>query len=211
MSETIAVKMATAIGTRAVARGDSARVTSGLWKKEYAGALARLAPVAIVLGGSILMVWAMFQYRDTVANLGPWRYAGVFLAELGNSAAILFPTPGPAFTLSMALVLNPVLLGIIGGIGATLGELSGYYLGSKGRKVIEGGRIYKRFQSIAGNRVGLALFTFSMLPVPLDFAGLWAGTVRYPVLKFLAAIVMGKMMKIMVLAYAASYGLSWLG
>jgi membrane protein YqaA with SNARE-associated domain len=211
MNQTIAINIGTAHDRRAVAHQDPARVNSQLWRKEYAGVLAKLAPVAIVLGGSILMVWAMFQYRDTVANLGPWRYAGVFLAELGNSAAILFPTPGPAFTLSMALVLNPILLGIIGGIGATLGELTGYYLGRKGSKVIEGGRIYKRFQAIAGNRMGLALFSFSMLPVPLDFAGLWAGTVRYPVLKFLAAIVVGKTMKIMVLAYAASYGLSWLG
>jgi membrane protein YqaA with SNARE-associated domain len=217
MSETIAVKITIAPDPCVASHEDSARARGGrlsasrkIWKQEHLGVLARLAPVAIALGCSILIIWAMFQYRDAVANLGPWRYAGVFLAELGNSAAVIIPTPGPAFTLSMAMVLNPILLGIVAGLGSTLGELAGYYLGAKGRKVIEGGRIYKWFQALAGKRVGLALFTFSLLPVPFDFTGLWAGAVRYPVLKFLGAIIVGKIVKVTVVAYAVSYGLTWL-
>ncbi len=204
MNKTIAFQATTAIVAA------ERPVCLQVWKKEYSRLLSRLAPVALVLGLSGVMVWAMFQYRDAVNGLGPWRYAGVFLAELGNSAAVLFPTPGPAITLSMALVLNPLLVGVIGGVGATLGELTGYYLGARGGKMLEGGRIYRRFNSLAGRRIGLALFTFSLMPLPFDFAGLWAGTTRYPVTRFLAAIVVGKIVRVTVVSYAASYGLGWL-
>jgi membrane protein YqaA with SNARE-associated domain len=184
-------------------------VASQLSIKSYAGLINKLAPAMMVLSISLLMVWALLKYQDLLANLGHWRYAGVFLAEVGNSASMLVPTPGPAFTLSMTFVLNPVLIGIIGGLGAAIGELTGYYLGNKGRNVLEGNRFYSRFHGIAGRNVGLALFAFGLLPLPCDVAGLWAGTMRYPVVKFIAFLAAGKIIKLTLIAFAASFGLGW--
>jgi membrane protein YqaA with SNARE-associated domain len=180
-------------------------------KKGYVGTLLKLMPVLTVLGLYGLAVWVLMMYfRRILAELGSWGYLGVFLAELLNSASVLFPTPASAFTMSMATVLNPVLVGLVGGIASSLGELTGYYLGVKGRRVLQQGRLYQRFRSLAGRWTGVGIFAFAMLPLPFDFAGVWAGTVRYPVLRFFSFLVMGKILKVMAFALAAYYGLTWL-
>ena len=120
-----------------------------------------------------------------MSHMGNWGYLGVFAAELGNSATIIIPTPGPVITLTLASILNPLLVGLVGGIAAAIGELSGYAVGATGRQALEGSRIYERFQALAQRRVGPALFVFAALPIPFNFAGIWAGTVRHSLRLFL--------------------------
>lgn len=163
------------------------------------------SPVSLI-GMIALLMWFLVHFQETMRGLGAWAYLGVFLAELGNSAALLFPTPGPAYTMAMALILNPLLMGILGGIGAALGELTGYYLGTKGRRVIQQGRLYHYLHALAHKRTELAILAFAALPVPFDFVGLWAGAVRYPLLRFFLFLMLGKIIKVTVVALTISYG-----
>ena len=116
------------------------------------GTLAQSLKLAILfvlaVGLSVLVASVLLYFRESVAQLGPWGYVGAFLAELGNSVAIIFPTPGPAYTFAMGATLNPFQVGLVGGVGAALGELSGYYLGLKGRHLIEDGPLYRRFEGL---------------------------------------------------------------
>ena len=160
---------------------------------------------------TVLLAITLVYYRDSLAHLGTWGYAGILFTELCNSAVIIIPTPSPAYTFSMGAVLNPILLGLIGGTGAALGELTGYYLGAKGRRVVEGGRHYERLQSLSSGRwMGTALFAFALMPVPFDIAGIWAGSVRYPLFRFFAFVVPGKVIKVTVVAASGYYGIAWL-
>lgn len=161
----------------------------------------------VAVGFSLLVVFALLHFREALAHLGPWSYLGVFLAEMGNSAVIVIPTPGPAYTFAMGVTLNPFILGLIGGIGAALGELTGYVLGAKGRRILEGGRLYDRFRTMTTRWMGGALFAFALVPVPFDVAGLWAGTVRYPVWRFMLYVIPGKVVKVTGIALAGHYGM----
>ncbi len=96
----------------------------------------------------LLVFYLLVQYWETVVTWGSWGYLGVFLAELANSAVILVPTPGPAYAFAMGVALDPLSLGLIGGVAATLGELTGYMLGARGRHIVEGGRRYERFKAL---------------------------------------------------------------
>jgi membrane protein YqaA with SNARE-associated domain len=123
---------------------------------------------------SLSLAYAMMQFRDLFTDIGSLGYAAIFLVEAGNSAVILVPTPGPAYTAAMATVLNPPVIGIVGGVGAALGEMVGYTLGATGRHAIEGSRIYTKFNSLAERRFGIAIFAFAAFPLPFDIAGIWA-------------------------------------
>ena len=169
-----------------------------------------LLTVSGTIALSVLVGYTLIHFREAVTGMGNWGYLGIFLAEMGNSAAILIPTPGSVYTLSMASVLNPAVVGLIGGIGAALGEIVGYMLGVTGRRMMEKSRIYTRLQSLAGNRVGPALFVFAILPLPFDFAGIWAGTIRYSPVRFLIYIMPGKILKVTFIAYGGYYGVNWL-
>ncbi|MCI0437521.1 MAG: VTT domain-containing protein [Chloroflexi bacterium] len=169
-----------------------------------------LLPFAGTLAGSALVGVAFVYFWDFIQATGKWGYLGVFAAELANSAAIIVPTPGPAYTIGMALVLNPFILGVLGGVAATLGELVGYYIGTRGSSALEGRRFYEKTRYFATRWGGKALFAFAAMPLPFDLAGIWAGTVRYPVWRFLLCVGGGKIVKITAMAVAAAYGLSWL-
>ena len=169
-----------------------------------------LKPALVALALAALVAFALIHFREPLAHLGPWGYLGAFLAELGNSAMLMIPTPGPAYTFAMGATLNPLLLGLIGGVAAGLGELTGYFLGVKGCHVLEGGSLYKRVKAMTERWTGAALFAFAFLPILADVAGVWAGTVRYPVWRFLVFVGMGKIVKVTAIALAGYYGINWL-
>lgn len=180
-------------------------VTASRWPRGWSRSALRTG--LVLVGSSLLVVFALLHFREALAHLGPWSYLGVFLAEMGNSAVIVIPTPGPAYTFAMGVTLNPFILGLIGGIGSALGELTGYVLGARGRRILEGGRLYDRFRTITNRWMGAALFAFALLPIPFDVAGLWAGTVRYPLWRFMLYVVPGKVIKVTSIALAGYYGM----
>ena len=175
---------------------------------------ARRLQVALLIVGtlalSILVAVALIYFRDHMLRMGNWGYLGVFAAEMGNSAAIIIPTPGPVVTLTMASILNPVLVGLIGGVAASIGELFGYAVGASGRKAFEGNRILYRLQALARHRIGPALFLFAALPLPFDVAGIWAGAIRYSPQRFMLYVTAGKLIKVTSVAFAGYYGIGWL-
>jgi len=66
-----------------------------------------------------------------------YSYFGIFLVSLVGSASIFFPLPSTFVVFASALFLNPFLLGLVGGLGAAIGEFTGYGLGVGGRKLIK--------------------------------------------------------------------------
>ncbi|MBI3742811.1 MAG: hypothetical protein HY261_00785, partial [Chloroflexi bacterium] len=52
------------------------------------------------------------------------------------------------------------------------------------------------------------LFIVAALPVPFDFAGIWAGAIRYPVSRYLRAVYGGKVLKMLGIALVAYYVMS---
>ncbi len=169
-----------------------------------------LSPVLMVLAFSLLLTAILLYFQGPLSRLGEWGYVGAFITQMIGSATVLLPTPSQGYILAMAVTLNPLVLGLIGGIGAALGELTGYYLGARGRRALQGGRLYQRLEAMPRRWTGAALFSFALLPVPFDVAGLWAGAVRFPISRFLLYVAVGKAFNITVIALVAHYGISWL-
>jgi membrane protein DedA with SNARE-associated domain len=163
-----------------------------------------------VLAIAVAMALALIHLREVIWHIGSWGYLGVFLAELASSATVLIPTPGSAYTLTMSAVLNPFLLGLLGGVASSRGELVGYGLGVKGSRALQRVRGYERVCALATRWGGGALFTFALLPLAFDVAGIWAGTVRYPLWRFLFYVMAGKVIKVTGIALVGYYGATWL-
>jgi membrane protein YqaA with SNARE-associated domain len=162
------------------------------------------ATVVATIGAQLLVMAVIFHYRGAFSELGAMAYPGIVLAEFGNSAMILLPTPWPAYTLAMSVILNPWLVGIIGGLAAATGEMVGYYLGCKGRSMVGEGRIYARMQSMTARYGDGAIFFFAVMPVPFDIAGIWAGTVRYPIVRFFLSVAAAKIIRITLVGSVAN-------
>ncbi len=157
--------------------------------------------------GAVGLAFVFVRFSSILESLGNWGYVGVAAAEFGNSAMLFLPTPAPAYTFTMGAILNPLIVGVVGGVFATLGELVGYFLGCRGSSILADRPIVIRLKRWMDRWGTLVLFGFAALPVPFDIAGVWAGTARYPLVKFVPVVLLGKTIKITMISLAGYFGL----
>ena len=172
--------------------------------------LATYLPLAGMAVFSLLVAVVLLNVQEPLSGLGRWGYAGAFVAMLVNNATIVLPAVGQAIVALLATSLNPVLLGVVGGIGGTIGELTGYLLGVTGRRFLSGENLDRRLRRIPRRLFGPALFVFAVTPLPFDVVGILAGTLRFPVWQFLLWVGAGKILNTVAIALAARSTIAWL-
>ena len=176
--------------------------------------MRQYAPALGILLITVAITVLSLVFEAPTERLGGWGYLGAFIVMLINNLTLLLPALGAAFIVTASQTLNPLLLGVVGGAGAALGELAGYALGHSGGRIVGGGTFYQWYRAIAGvrgNFFGPMLFLFAVTPLPFDVAGVLAGAARYPVWKFLMWVGLGKIISTTLLAVASFYTIDWLG
>ena len=148
----------------------------------------------------------LFPNPEEFARYG---YIGVFLATLLSSATIVVPAPGIAVVLAAATTWNPALVAVVASIGGTLGELTAYYVGRGGRTIIirqyQAG--YEKAEDWMNRYGGLTIFVFALVPVFIfDLVGVAAGTLRFPIQKFILFCWAGRLPRSFMEAYLG-YGM----
>jgi membrane protein YqaA with SNARE-associated domain len=152
---------------------------------------------------------AIFIFRDRFAQLAAIGYPGIFLVSLLGNATIILPAPSLALVFAMGSALPPILVGLSAGIGEALGELTGYAAGFGGRGVIENQEMYNRLTAWMQRRGGITIFLLSTIPNPFfDLAGIAAGTLRYPLWRFMFFCWLGKTLKTTMVAWAGAQSIN---
>jgi membrane protein YqaA with SNARE-associated domain len=152
--------------------------------------------MVLALSVAILLAW------DEIERLGVYGYPAVFLVSLVSNAAFLLPAPGIVLVFAAGGVLDPVAVGIIAGLGAALGELTGYLVGLSGQTVFEDRPLYWRIEKWMRKSGTLAIFILAAIPNPIfDVGGLIAGVLRMPVWRFILGAWLGKSLRFVMLAY----------
>ena len=177
-----------------------ARASSFLTSK-----LFRFLVIAIVLAISV----SIFAFRDRFAEWAAVGFSGIFVVSLLSSATIILPAPSLALVFAMGSALPWPLVGLAAGAGEALGELTGYLAGIGGRAVIEDQKGYERLAAWMEKRGGITIFVLSVIPNPLfDLAGIAAGTLRYPLWRFLLFAWLGKTIKTSLVAWTGSQSIT---
>jgi membrane protein DedA with SNARE-associated domain len=209
-------------------------LSEGLARRMPSSRRARLAlgagAAALVLAPSIALLLLPIWVDLGEENLEGFGYAGIFLANLASTATVFIPVPGltaaaQALILSGGETLSPVPVGLLGGTGMALGEITAYVAGSIGHEMAEGRtlggpRWFRRaVERVAGAiswlmaRYGmLTLFVLSAIPNPaFELAGLTAGAVRMNFWRFMLAVLLGKVTRGLALAFLGAYSIDILG
>ena len=120
----------------------------------------------------------------------------------------MIPVPGWVIIATLGAILNPILVGVISGIGGTIGELTGYFLGYGGRMAVDQTGIYPKMVQWMKKWGSLTIFILALIPNPLfDIAGAVAGMLRYPLWKFLLLGAAGRIPKHIFFAYTGILGI----
>lgn len=142
-----------------------------------------------------------------------YGYVGIFMSSLIGSSTIIFPVPYLLLVFSSSSVLNPFVVGIVSGLGSSIGEMTGYALGFGGNKTILK-KYEKQIESMRKlfkkYRGGIGIFLLSVTPFPFDIVGIFCGIIKYDAVKFFLLCLGGKVIKHTIIAYAGFYGLNWI-
>lgn len=164
--------------------------------------LTLLLVVAISIG-----LFFLGRDPERLAVLKNYGYPGAFLVSLVSNASVLLPVPGIIVLIALGTTLNPVLVGLAGAAGGTIGEMTGFVFGVSGRGVVRGSRQYVRAEKWMRRWGSWAVFAFAVVPLPvLDIAGVVAGALGLPLWKFLLLVWLGKSLKYVVLVVAGAWG-----
>ena len=164
--------------------------------------ILRVIVLLLVIAVTVVLV----INRERIQALQGLGYPGIFLFSILANATILVPVPGVVFTSAMGAVFHPFWVSIAAGAGAALGELSGYMAGFSGQAVVENAAGYKRVVQWMRKYGDVTILFLAFIPNPLfDLAGMLAGVLKMPVWKFLFYSVIGKILKMMMFAYAGDW------
>jgi membrane protein YqaA with SNARE-associated domain len=182
-----------------------------LWLSNNRDRVFRLSLITFVIG--FVIVGAVLWLTDSL-NLENVGYGGVWIVSFIAAGSIILPIPGPAAVCIAAapdLGLNPLIIGIVSASAEALGEMTGYLAGLSGRSLLERNRFHPRVHRIVIRRGGLILFLGAIIPNPLfDVIGIAAGSIGYPIKRFLAIVFVAKAIKSTAIAYACFWGIDWI-
>ena len=131
-------------------------------------------------------------------------YLGIFIISFIGAVSVIFPVPYTLVIFGLGSVLDPVLVAITGGLGAALGEFSGYALGYYGNsKISEERRKKMDFMVKVFDKYGpLAIFLFALTPLPDDLLFIPLGVMRYSFVKAFIPAILGKILMTFIVAYS---------
>ena len=172
-------------------------------KKEY---YLQIVIFLLVIGLCILI----FLFREKIIELEEYGYLGAFLSSALANATIIIPAPGWAVVVVLATILNPWLVGLLAGLGATVGQMTGYFLGYSGRFLIKDSPRHQKMIKWMQRNGALTIFLFTLIPNPFaDIAGAGAGALRFPFLKFVFFCAIGAILKYLFFTIVGGWGLEF--
>ena len=147
---------------------------------------------------------------------------GLFIAAIIANATIFLPVPmdvlvifigaNPSLVGLQPGLLNYIIMAVIVGLGAAIGELTAYIIGLQGLGIAEkfGKEQVDKITQIKSNlgRGGtIVIFLGALVPFPFDFIGIAAGLVKFPPGKFFAIVFAGKTIKHFIAIMAGALGI----
>ena len=185
-------------------------VGGGGWLK------GRLIPILTIILVIAITVGAYFVYGrhpERLIELKNYVYWGAFLISLIGNATIILPGAVLLILSEISIVLypvtgpvGPIFVGLVGGAGAGIGEITGYLVGYSGRGIVKKVKIYDRMVGWVKRWGAIAIFVLSLIPLFFDLVGIAAGALRVPFWKFLLACWLGRTLLYVGVVLAAAWG-----
>jgi membrane protein YqaA with SNARE-associated domain len=170
----------------------------------------RLLPIVglLLVIGIIVGVFLFYRsYPERIEALAGYEYLGVFLISLLLNATVVLPAGNFLVVATMGAVLpSATLVGLAGGIGAAIGELTGYAAGYSGQAIVTRQRVYNRLKGWLERWGMLTIFVLSIVPLVFDLVGIAAGVLRFPFWKFFIACWLGRTILYLIIAWGGALG-----
>ena len=165
----------------------------------------RIVPLSGLLFALAIIItvgYVYFQNPGFFERLKGYGYLGAFVISVILNATVIIPVSNMTIIAALGATLPlPWLVGLAGGIGAAIGEMTGYVAGRSGRGLLSKSNVYNRVEGWVKKRGWIAVFLLSAFPFIFDVVGIIAGALRMPIWKFFLAAWLGRTASYIVMAY----------
>ena len=181
--------------------------------------------ILTILTTFVLALLIVLNWRS-VQEMAGYGYFGGFVVSALGGATVLVPVPMLAVQFALGGVLKtwfgpalvgPACVGLVCGLGETVGALSIYITGYSSatplaNTTISGGtgriqKAYARLMSLMERRGSLVLFILSAVMNPFFYpTSLACGAVRFGIRRYFLICFAGKAIKCTAIAYAGYFG-----
>ena len=178
------------------------------WLVQHQKFLTRVTPLLISIAfiATGLVLWTTGTFNIETAG-----YASIWLLSFIAAALIFLPVSAlAAVCVAVAVDLNPFVVAVVAASAESIGELTGYLAGMGGKAIFDRNRFYLRFKNLFSRYAAFTLLFGSAIPNPLfDVMGVAAGSILYPVKRFLLLVFIGKVVKFTWVGLGCYYGATW--
>ena len=170
----------------------------------------RLIPLLILLVVIAIVAGVFYLYQahpEKIDELQQFGYLGAFFISVTLNATLVLPAGNFVIMAAFGATLpSATLVGLVGGLGAAIGEITGYVAGYSGQSMIQRRKVYQRLERWVKKWGTLTIFLLSVAPLFFDLAGLAAGALRFPFWKFFIATWLGRTILYIGIAWAGAMG-----
>lgn len=171
----------------------------------------RLVALAVSLSISGLVIALTSHFKSELYHLQGAGLIGLFVVSVIGNATVIIPTSVFVFACAGATVYGPLLSGIAAGAGSAVGELTGYLAGYAGNAVIPNNAAVQKITGFVNRHGFMAVLVMAIIPNPLfDVAGIASGMIGMKWYYFLAAAVLGKSIRLILVGWACHSGIPFL-
>lgn len=153
---------------------------------------------------SILVIVFTFVFQDKLAQFRTLGLLGIFFINLFSSVTIFLPAPGIATVVAGGALYNPILVGIVAGVGAAIGDMVSFILGRSGNEILlkkKEGSKFNVSREFFNKYAVIIIFIFAFIPNPFfDAIGIIAGAFTYPPKKFFLIMLSSRILRNLILA-----------
>jgi membrane protein YqaA with SNARE-associated domain len=169
--------------------------------KKYGGIIF-ISTILIIF---ILLALLNINFGQWLANAVIWFneqfgdfgiYLGIFLISIFGNFTIIFPVPYIVALIVISAVIpgvNPMLIGIVAGLGASIGEVSAWLIGRSSKEFIGDSKSMERMKRyVEKGWAPILIFVFAATPLPDDAFLIVLGLAQYSLVKTLIYCFIGK-------------------
>ena len=180
---------------------------AGNEKRSLKKRLIPLLTLLLVIAISVGIFYFYRNYPDKIDDLKAYGYLGAFIISLIFNATVILPAGNILILSALGAILpSAILVGLVGGVGAALGETTGYLAGYSGHGMVAKSRLYDRVEGWMRKWGTMTIFILSLVPFVFDLAGIAAGVLRFPFWKFLLLCWLGRTILYIGVALAGAWG-----
>lgn len=136
-----------------------------------------------------------------------YEYFGIFLISIFGNLLPFIPIPYLIPIFISSYFLNPLIITLCVGFGATIGKCFSYFIGRGGRILLneKKRKDFEVFGRLLGKYGIIAVYIFAAFPLPDDIIIIPLGMCKYNFKKFFLSLLLGKITLGAIVAFTGKY------